>query len=347
MWSDENAVECGSLRARLQQRGGNVLHSIDSAGAYTQGCPSVGYGLMWVDECPVQSIYPTPLGTAPYVAMGIQQVQGQDASRLQSVSAESSQAQLAMRNPFQALQNMMVPCSATQQTQEVAASSPQRSAVRITNKKLDTQSAVQPSSPKASQLPVATQTQASVEAAGQMLLKLAQPAATSQTQASGGSAGQMLLRMVQGPKTHALYGKDRTPSWADAYDSGSEEPGSDCSTADTMHTVERGTILASKTATRAPVSQLDMGINGTQTLPQLGSPELPTVGSRDHHLGACKPCAFHHREGGCESGMNCEFCHLCEKGAKKQRQKEKLALRRLAWEGGMHSSQYATTIQYQ
>jgi len=60
--------------------------------------------------------------------------------------------------------------------------------------------------------------------------------------------------------------------------------------------------------------------------PLLGSPELPTVGSANHHIRRCKPCAFLHK--GCQSGVSCKFCHLCELGEKKRRKKEKVAMRR-------------------
>merc|ERR1711988_1433988 len=52
--------------------------------------------------------------------------------------------------------------------------------------------------------------------------------------------------------------------------------------------------------------------------PELGSPELPTVGSAGHHLGTCKPCAFLHTRG-CSKGPECEFCHLCDSGERKRR----------------------------
>merc|ERR1712039_282318 len=35
------------------------------------------------------------------------------------------------------------------------------------------------------------------------------------------------------------------------------------------------------------------------------------------------PCAFIHNAIGCQNGINCEFCHLCEPGEKKRRQKER------------------------
>jgi len=80
--------------------------------------------------------------------------------------------------------------------------------------------------------------------------------------------------------------------------------------------------------------------------PELGTPELPTLGSRSHRLGSCKPCAFMHTKG-CENGVECPFCHLCKPGEKKRRQKDKFVQRReatrveqawqsaCAWAGGM------------
>lgn len=56
--------------------------------------------------------------------------------------------------------------------------------------------------------------------------------------------------------------------------------------------------------------------------PEIGSPELPTMGSRGHRLGTCKPCAFLHTKG-CTNGKDCAFCHLCSRGEKKRRQREK------------------------
>lgn len=51
---------------------------------------------------------------------------------------------------------------------------------------------------------------------------------------------------------------------------------------------------------------------------------LPSIGSVGHMTGDCKPCAFLHSKG-CVSGNNCVFCHLCDSGEKKRRQKEKKA----------------------
>jgi hypothetical protein len=65
-----------------------------------------------------------------------------------------------------------------------------------------------------------------------------------------------------------------------------------------------------------------MGVPAMPAMPALGSPELPTVGSMGHRFGTCKPCAFMHTKG-CESGADCQFCHLCDKNERKRRQKQK------------------------
>jgi hypothetical protein len=58
--------------------------------------------------------------------------------------------------------------------------------------------------------------------------------------------------------------------------------------------------------------------------PELGTAEMPTVGSMNHHSGNCKPCSFLHKQG-CENGIHCTFCHLCSRGEKKRREKAKKA----------------------
>jgi len=62
----------------------------------------------------------------------------------------------------------------------------------------------------------------------------------------------------------------------------------------------------------------------------LGSPELPTVGSAGHYLAHCKPCCFVHTKG-CENGVACVFCHLCDAGEKKRRQKERYEKKKRQW----------------
>mmetsp|Transcript_55278 Transcript_55278/g.103869 ORF Transcript_55278/g.103869 Transcript_55278/m.103869 type:complete len:256 (+) Transcript_55278:35-802(+) len=52
----------------------------------------------------------------------------------------------------------------------------------------------------------------------------------------------------------------------------------------------------------------------------ISNPEMMTFGSAGHAHGKCKPCAFIHKQG-CESGVACRFCHLCQPGEKKRRKK--------------------------
>lgn len=58
--------------------------------------------------------------------------------------------------------------------------------------------------------------------------------------------------------------------------------------------------------------------------PKIASDTFPTVGSAGHYVGQCKPCAFYYTKG-CGNGAECKFCHLCENGEKKRRQKDKRA----------------------
>mmetsp|Transcript_23544 Transcript_23544/g.44437 ORF Transcript_23544/g.44437 Transcript_23544/m.44437 type:complete len:238 (-) Transcript_23544:358-1071(-) len=58
--------------------------------------------------------------------------------------------------------------------------------------------------------------------------------------------------------------------------------------------------------------------------PAPGSFELPSIGSERHYSGDCRPCAFLHSRG-CQNGAMCSFCHLCDRGEKKRRQKAKKA----------------------
>eukprot|EP00913_Durusdinium_trenchii_P035736 g33439.t1 len=50
-------------------------------------------------------------------------------------------------------------------------------------------------------------------------------------------------------------------------------------------------------------------------------------GAEGHGTRECHPCAFYWKEKGCSSGAECNFCHLCDPGEKKRRQKEK----RMVW----------------
>ncbi|CAE7580712.1 unnamed protein product [Symbiodinium sp. CCMP2456] len=62
--------------------------------------------------------------------------------------------------------------------------------------------------------------------------------------------------------------------------------------------------------------------------PVLNPAEVPTRGSAGHGLGACKPCAFVYKDG-CQSGFECQFCHICPPGEKIRRKKELKQRRKL------------------
>jgi len=55
---------------------------------------------------------------------------------------------------------------------------------------------------------------------------------------------------------------------------------------------------------------------------ELGSEEMPTVGSLLHCSGQCQPCGFFHTKG-CSNGARCAFCHLCTAGEVKRRRRVK------------------------
>lgn len=90
---------------------------------------------------------------------------------------------------------------------------------------------------------------------------------------------------------------------------------SECSTVDTSSVPVRGGKV------ELPVLRLETAL--TVTVP-LEERENYSMGSDGHDLRQCKPCAFFHTKG-CSSGRDCEFCHLCPKGEKQRRQKEKRA----------------------
>lgn len=57
---------------------------------------------------------------------------------------------------------------------------------------------------------------------------------------------------------------------------------------------------------------------------------LWSLGSAEHSLGTCKPCAFLWKDvNGCQNGTNCKFCHMCTPGEVKRRKKAKLAMRKM------------------
>jgi len=73
----------------------------------------------------------------------------------------------------------------------------------------------------------------------------------------------------------------------------------------------------------APPSAPPMQAPFALSLADLVKPDYPSPGSVLHHTGECKPCAFFWKSIGCQSGKECQFCHLCDADERKRRNKDK------------------------
>jgi len=82
-----------------------------------------------------------------------------------------------------------------------------------------------------------------------------------------------------------------------------------------------------------------VSIADTLPEPEIGTAERPTIGSWGHGIGKCKPCAFLHTKG-CKNGVECPFCHLCDRGEKKRRQREK-------WQAARETANVAAVVAQQ
>jgi len=63
-----------------------------------------------------------------------------------------------------------------------------------------------------------------------------------------------------------------------------------------------------------------------QPEPDSGGEDLPSVGSKGHAIGECKPCYVLNMPGGCEKGKACNFCHLHTKKCRLRPSKSSRAL---------------------
>jgi len=79
----------------------------------------------------------------------------------------------------------------------------------------------------------------------------------------------------------------------------------------------------------APLAPSVLSLAEAIAPPELGGPQLPSIGSMLHHKGGCRPCTFFHTRG-CENKEDCKFCHLCGPGEKKKRLKQLKAAQREA-----------------
>ncbi|KAF4751883.1 hypothetical protein FOZ63_003747 [Perkinsus olseni] len=73
----------------------------------------------------------------------------------------------------------------------------------------------------------------------------------------------------------------------------------------------------------------------------------PSIGSRLHASGTCKPCAWFYHASGCRHGAQCEFCHLCPPGEIKRRKKEKLQIIKLLKQTELHQQQQQPPVHQQ
>jgi len=74
-------------------------------------------------------------------------------------------------------------------------------------------------------------------------------------------------------------------------------------------------------ALSSPDAKLDSPLSWEEcSTPRLRALLCPSVGSRVHASGHCRPCAFLHAKG-CKNGSACTFCHLCREGEKKRRKR--------------------------
>jgi len=69
---------------------------------------------------------------------------------------------------------------------------------------------------------------------------------------------------------------------------------------------------------------------GPRTISLSSTLGLWSIGSAEHSMGTCKPCAFLWKDAsGCQHGANCKFCHMCPPGEVKKRKKQKIVMRKM------------------
>ena len=80
---------------------------------------------------------------------------------------------------------------------------------------------------------------------------------------------------------------------------------------------------------------LDLTEEGLPPAPSwtASDPALPSIGSRLHGSGQCKPCAWFWKAEGCRNESACGHCHLCPMGEAKARKQAKLAIIRAKTQG--------------
>lgn len=73
----------------------------------------------------------------------------------------------------------------------------------------------------------------------------------------------------------------------------------------------------------APKDKTLLGEEKGVTLVAGRAPGEMSAGSLNHPGASCRPCQFVYRNGGCWSGANCQYCHLCEPSEKTKKVRSK------------------------
>jgi len=112
----------------------------------------------------------------------------------------------------------------------------------------------------------------------------------------------------------------------------SSSPEHDCSTA--YGPEEEGTTSGASAAGSASDDEAPAAASRSGAMvplpPGLQAPlGTPSHGSALHRAGTCLPCARFWRTGGCQSGKDCSYCHLCPDGSLKKLERSKRAMSRL------------------
>lgn len=93
-----------------------------------------------------------------------------------------------------------------------------------------------------------------------------------------------------------------------------------------MQTLQDGQSIGAPPGLGSEQNQANwpVGAFSAANFPVSWTSECPSIGSIDHVMGTCRPCAFFHKyEGGCSQGAQCTFCHLCNTTDVRMKQKEK------------------------
>jgi hypothetical protein len=93
--------------------------------------------------------------------------------------------------------------------------------------------------------------------------------------------------------------------------------------------------VGAKAMPRSPPPMVPAAVSFAADEPQAPPPRdhapEPSLGAKFHGLvdedgqPLCTPCAWFFKVSSCENGSNCRYCHLCPKGAVKERKKAKVA----------------------